>query len=134
VTKRREQIEGAIWGLLVGDALGAPYEFHPASGIPAEHLIELDPPAGFRRSHVGVAPGTWSDDDAHALCLLASLLHCGQLDPEDLMRRLTNWYELGYLAVGGTSSTSASRRRARSRRFDKSSGRASSFETSTARR
>jgi ADP-ribosyl-[dinitrogen reductase] hydrolase len=98
---QREQIEGAIWGLLVGDALGVPYEFHPASGIPAEHLIELDPPPGFRRSHAGVAPGTWSDDGAHALCLLASLLHCGQLDPEDLMRRLTNWYELGYLAVGG---------------------------------
>jgi ADP-ribosyl-[dinitrogen reductase] hydrolase len=98
---RREQIEGAIWGLLVGDALGVPYEFHPASSIPPEHLIELEPPPGFRRSHAGVPPGTWSDDGAHALCLLASLLHRGQLDPEDLMRRLTNWYELGYLAVGG---------------------------------
>jgi ADP-ribosylglycohydrolase len=98
---KREQIEGAIWGLLVGDALGVPYEFHSSTSIPAEHLIELQPPPGFRRSHVGVAPGTWSDDGAHALCLLASLLHRGQLDPEDLMRRLTNWYELGYLAVGG---------------------------------
>jgi ADP-ribosylglycohydrolase len=99
--RRREQIEGAIWGLLIGDALGVPYEFHLASEIPPAHVIELDPPPGFQRSHAGVEPGTWSDDGAHALCLLASLLHCGHLDPEDLMRRLTNWYELGYLAVGG---------------------------------
>jgi ADP-ribosyl-[dinitrogen reductase] hydrolase len=99
--ERRKQIEGAVWGLLVGDALGVPYEFHPPHDIPRAELIELDPPAGFRRAHLGVAPGTWSDDGAHALCLLASLLYCGRLDPDDLMRRLTNWYELGYLAVGG---------------------------------
>jgi ADP-ribosylglycohydrolase len=26
----RERIEGGIYGLLVGDALGVPYEFYPA--------------------------------------------------------------------------------------------------------
>jgi ADP-ribosylglycohydrolase len=57
------------------------------------------PPDGFRRAHAGVPPGTWSDDGAHALCLLASLLGQDRLDPDDLMRRLTNWYQLGYLAV-----------------------------------
>jgi ADP-ribosyl-[dinitrogen reductase] hydrolase len=98
---RRKQIEGAIWGLLVGDALGVPYEFHPPAAIPPEEQIELEPPPGFARAHAGVAPGTWSDDGAHALCLLASLLHEKRLDPDDLMRRLTNWYEVGYLAVDG---------------------------------
>jgi ADP-ribosyl-[dinitrogen reductase] hydrolase len=93
----RERIEGALWGLLVGDALGVPYEFHPPESIPEE--IEFTPPPGFRRAHDGVPPGTWSDDGAQALCLLASLLHRGELDAEDLMRRLTNWYELGYMAV-----------------------------------
>jgi ADP-ribosylglycohydrolase len=98
---QRKRIEGAIWGLLVGDALGVPYEFHLPDEIPAEDLIELDPPAGFSRAHVGVPPGTWSDDGAHALCLLASLLHCKGLDLEDLMRRLCNWYDVGYFAVDG---------------------------------
>jgi ADP-ribosylglycohydrolase len=98
---RQEQIEGAVWGLLVGDALGVPYEFHPASEIPAAEQIEFEPPAGFLRAHRGVPPGTWSDDGAHALCLLASLLDRDRVDPEDLMRRLTNWHEHGYLAVGG---------------------------------
>ncbi len=96
---REERIEGGLYGLLIGDALGVPYEFHPAGQIPEPALIEFDPPAGFTRAHPGVPPGTWSDDGAHALCLLASLLHQGRLDVEDLGRRLVNWLELGYLAV-----------------------------------
>jgi ADP-ribosyl-[dinitrogen reductase] hydrolase len=98
---RAQRLRGGLVGLLVGDALGVPYEFHPPDEIPPPDQIEMQPPPGFRRAHAGVPPGTWSDDGAHALCLLASLLHCGRLDPEDLMRRITNWYELGYLAVDG---------------------------------
>jgi len=98
---RRERIEGGLVGLLVGDALGVPYEFHPAPLIPAEGQIEFEPPAGFARSHGGVPPGTWSDDGAQALCLLASLLARGRLDPGDLARRLVAWADEGYLAVDG---------------------------------
>jgi ADP-ribosylglycohydrolase len=96
---REERIAGGVYGLLIGDALGVPYEFHPPARIPPREQIELEPPAGFHRAHAGVPPGTWSDDGAHALCLLASLLYRGELDPEDLGRRLWNWYELGYMAV-----------------------------------
>ena len=97
----RERIEGGIWGLLMGDALGVPYEFHPPSQIPPKSDIELDPPLDFRRAHATVPPGTWSDDGAHALCLLASLLERGRLDVEDLGQRLLAWYDGGYLAVDG---------------------------------
>ena len=96
---RQERIEGGLYGLLIGDALGVPYEFHPPALIPESGLIEFAPPPGFSRAHEGVPPGTWSDDGAHALCLLASLLYRGTLDVEDLGRRLVNWYELGYMAV-----------------------------------
>ncbi len=96
---RRERIEGGLSGLLVGDALGVPYEFHAAGEIPPVDAIEMTPPDGFRRAHPGVAPGTWSDDGAQALCLLASLLHVGQLDLDDFGRRLRNWFALGYCAV-----------------------------------
>lgn len=95
----RERVEGALIGLLVGDALGVPYEFHLPSSVPPPEAIEMAPPAGFRRSHPGTPPGTWSDDGAHALCLLASLLHADRLDAEDLGRRLRNWHDHGYLAV-----------------------------------
>lgn len=97
-----EHLRGGVYGLLVGDALGVPYEFHPSDDIPATMRIEYEPPEFFLRSHPGVAPGTWSDDGAHALCLLASLLSCGRLDVEDLGRRIVNWHDWGYMAVGNT--------------------------------
>ncbi len=97
----KDRVEGGIWGLLVGDALGVPYEFHPPEAIPACEEIEFSPPAGFARAHAGVPPGTWSDDGAQALCLLASLVDRGRLDPDDLIRRLFDWYEKGYMAVDG---------------------------------
>jgi ADP-ribosylglycohydrolase len=96
-----DRIEGALLGLLVGDALGVPYEFHPPEEIPPHDQIELLPPPGFRRAHAGVPPGTWSDDGAQALALLASLLECDRFDADDFGRRLVAWYEHGALAVDG---------------------------------
>jgi ADP-ribosylglycohydrolase len=87
--------------MLIGDALGVPYEFHPPARIPPAQQIEFIPPDGFHRAHSSVKPGTWSDDSAHALCLLASLLDRGQFDPADLGRRLLDWYDTGYMAVEG---------------------------------
>ena len=98
---RRERIEGGLIGLLVGDALGVPYEFHDPAEIPPLPRIEFKPPAGYDVAHRKVPPGTWSDDGAQALCLLDSLLACGRLDPDDLGRRLLDWYDNGYLAVDG---------------------------------
>jgi ADP-ribosylglycohydrolase len=96
-----ERIEGGLLGLLVGDALGVPYEFHPPQDLPPVDEIEFTPPPGFRRSHAQVPPGTWSDDGAQALALLASLLTREKLDLQDFGRRLVEWYEHGYMAVDG---------------------------------
>ena len=94
-----ERIRGGVTGLLIGDALGVPYEFHLKQKIPPASEIEFTPPLDFQRSHTTVLPGTWSDDGAHALILLASLLHCSRLDLDDLGGRLVNWYNHGYKAV-----------------------------------
>ena len=96
-----ERVAGGLWGLLIGDALGVPYEFHRPSDLPPQHAIDFQPPPGFARAHRGVSPGTWSDDGAQALCLLASLLAKGELDLDDFSRRLVNWADWGYLAVDG---------------------------------
>ena len=98
---RKERIEGGLMGLLIGDALGVPYEFHHAEDIPAHPEIEFTPPPDFHRAHPGVPPGTWSDDGAQALVLLASLLDCGQLDAEDFGSGIVEWYDKGYMAVDG---------------------------------
>jgi ADP-ribosylglycohydrolase len=68
VISRRDRIAGGLFGMLVGDALGVPYEFNRAADIPAPDQIEMQPPLGFVRSHALVPPGTWSDDGAQALC------------------------------------------------------------------
>ena len=96
-----DRLLGGLYGLLVGDALGVPYEFKKPSALPPRELIDMTPPAGFSRSHPRVPPGYWSDDGAQALCLLASLLFHERLDLEDLGRRFRNWYRHGYLAAGG---------------------------------
>ncbi|APR79368.1 ADP-ribosylglycohydrolase [Minicystis rosea] len=96
---QQDRIAGGLLGLLVGDALGVPYEFHRAADLPPPEAIDYTPPPGFARSHARVPPGTWSDDGAQALCLLASLLECDGFDARDFAERLVRWYEEGYLAV-----------------------------------
>lgn len=94
-----EKIRGGIYGLLIGDAVGVPYEFNPPDKLPAYDLIDMIPPQSFRITYPNIAHGTWSDDGAQALCILASLIHCKKLDPADLLNRFCNWYRLGYLAI-----------------------------------
>lgn len=96
---RQARIQGGLFGLLIGDALGVPYEFQDADQLPPLAEIEMIPPVGFRRSHADTLPGTWSDDGAQALCLLTSLLDCGKLDPDDLGQRFVSWYQSGYMAI-----------------------------------
>ena len=79
----RDKIAGAVWGHLVGDALGLPYE-----SIPAELVREVR--WGDRGIH-GQPPGTWSDDGGLTLALLDSLLH--GFDVEDQARRALAWLD-----------------------------------------
>lgn len=90
-----DRVEGGLLGLLIGDALGVPYEFHQPHEIPLAHEIEFVPSPGFSRSHRGVPPGTWSDDGAQALCLLASLLKCDSLNLDNFAAKLLMWYQEG---------------------------------------
>nr|MDQ2997890.1 ADP-ribosylglycohydrolase family protein [Chloroflexota bacterium] len=95
----RDRLEGGIYGLLIGDALGVPYEFHAPEALPPLADIEMTPPAQFPRAHARVPPATWSDDGAQALILLASLLDNSALDMQDFGTRLVEWYQHGYMAV-----------------------------------
>jgi ADP-ribosylglycohydrolase len=94
-----DKIRGGIIGLLVGDALGVPYEFHPREEIPPFEEIEFEPPQNFTRAHSGVPIGTYSDDGAQALCLLASLLECGKFEVDDFAKKLVAWFREDYLCV-----------------------------------
>lgn len=93
--------KGGLYGMLIGDALGVPYEFHSADQIPPYDKIEMKPPLRFRRAHTNIEPGTWSDDGAQALCLLDSLMTCGSFQLKDFSDRLLAWYQHGLWAVNG---------------------------------
>lgn len=95
------RVAGGLYGLLLGDAAGVPYEFTPPHAIPPFEQIHPVPPAGFRRAHSSVPPWTWSDDGALALCLLESLLEHQQLDLTDFASRMLRWRDQGHLAVDG---------------------------------
>ena len=78
-----ERLAGAVWGHLVGDAVGVPYEFRPAETVGEVRF-------GASGTH-GQPPGTWSDDGALMLALLDSLLTSG-FDTTDQARRALDWY------------------------------------------
>ncbi len=40
----QNKIKGGLVGLLIGDALGVPYEFHPPESIPPPHRSWFEPP------------------------------------------------------------------------------------------
>lgn len=86
-----DRLAGAVWGHLVGDALGVPYEFGPA--IPGNQVRF--------RGHGAhdQPPGTWSDDGALMLALLDSLLSRG-FDTTDQAKRALSWYRDGKYAAG----------------------------------
>lgn len=78
-----DRLAGAVWGHLVGDAIGAPYEFQPP----------VDRAAVVMRGHGShnQPTGTWSDDGALMLALLESLLEKG-FDTTDQATRALAWF------------------------------------------
>jgi ADP-ribosyl-[dinitrogen reductase] hydrolase len=85
---------GALLGLAIGDALGAPVEGRERDSYPRF----ADFAAGGTN---GLAAGEWTDDTAMAICLAESLLALGGLDERDLLERFLRWYRLGENSCGG---------------------------------
>lgn len=85
---------GALVGLAVGDALGAPLE-----GQPPGSFVPLDDMVG--GGSWGLEAGHWTDDTAMALCLASSILECGGFSPKDQMDRYLRWRNEGYMSSTG---------------------------------
>jgi ADP-ribosylglycohydrolase/DNA-binding CsgD family transcriptional regulator len=82
--RKKACLAGAVWGHLVGDALGVPYEFTPAGQIGEVTW-------GHKGTHAQ-PPGTWSDDGGLMLALLDSLLTAG-FDLTDQAKRALRWLD-----------------------------------------
>jgi ADP-ribosyl-[dinitrogen reductase] hydrolase len=82
----RDRVRGALLGLAVGDALGAPLE--QASPAVAATAVA----GGLEMSGGGWwAPGEWTDDTAMALALAESIGARGLLDTDDVAQRYIAW-------------------------------------------
>ncbi|WP_396332531.1 ADP-ribosylglycohydrolase family protein [Burkholderia anthina] len=101
IPNRSSRLRGGLLGLLIGDALGVPYEFHAASALPPSAAIDMTPPPGFARTHAGVPPGTWSDDGAQALALLDALSRDQGLNLDTFAGNLQDWLHRGAFTPDG---------------------------------
>ena len=81
---------GALLGLAVGDALGAPLEF----SSPAEARIRCE--SGLEMTGNSLwDPGEWTDDTAMALALAESIAEHGLIDLDDVALRYVAWASSG---------------------------------------
>lgn len=114
---RAARARGAIYGHLVGDAIGVPYE-----GDQPETIETVLMRGGGRHRQ---PPGTWSDDGALMLALADSLGSVG-FHPEDQGRRALAWVDKGAYTpdgdgafdIGGATSRALVRLRAGAEAID----------------
>ncbi len=88
------RLKDAIYGAIVGDALGVPFEFLSRDCFRASDMVGYG-------SH-DQPPGTWSDDSSMILATCASVKEKGRVDYPDIMDRFYQWYSHGAYTAGGS--------------------------------
>lgn len=99
------KIYDGIMGLVVGDALGVPFEFRARDSFKATDMVgygTYNQPAG-----------TWSDDSSMTLATLESIGQLGRVDPIDIMATFVEWlYKGKYTPYGVTFDVGGATQRA----------------------
>src|SRR5437870_2645342 len=89
----KDRQRGMLFGLAVGDALGASVEFAPPGTFAAVTDFRAGGPHG-------LAPGEWTDDTSMALALADSIADVGW-DLNDQAERYVAWWRGGTYSVNG---------------------------------
>ena len=79
----KSKIYSAIMGLIVGDALGVPFEFKQRDTFRCDGMM------GF--GTYNQPPGTWSDDSSMTLATIESISRLNAVDPKDIMDNFCKW-------------------------------------------
>ena len=84
------KVYDGIMGLVVGDALGVPFEFKKRDTFKATDMT------GY--GTYNQPPGTWSDDSSMTIATLKALT-CGWVYLVPIMRNFTDWLYAGKLKL-----------------------------------
>ena len=90
----KTQRTAAIWGFIVGDAMGVPYEFSEREIMNQNPAVKM---IGYGTHNQPI--GTWSDDTSMLLCVVENLKKQGGLS--DLANLFTRWYKHGHHTAHG---------------------------------
>lgn len=98
--KLKDPVPGALFGLVIGDALGVPVEFikrDVLSQDPVKDFQTYKGPEGYKGHNQ--PPSTFSDDSSLTFCLAESL--CNGYDVNDIGKRFVKYFFDGYWTAGG---------------------------------
>lgn len=104
--KLKNAIKGALYGVAVGDALGAPLEFMSADQIERRHGLVTEMIGG---GWLSVKPGEITDDTQMTLAVAEGIVANPENPIEEVGARFIEWMRSGPKDIGGTCSASISR-------------------------
>lgn len=95
----KDRIAGALYGVAIGDALGAPLEFMSAKQIARKHGHVTEMIGG---GWLGVQPGETTDDTAMTLAVAEGIMENPDNPIPAIGERFIRWAESGPKDIGGT--------------------------------
>lgn len=87
------KVYDGIMGLVVGDALGVPYEFKERDSFKCDDMV------GY--GTYNQPKGTWSDDSSMTLATLESIGRLGYIEPSNIMHNFYDWLYNGEFTPDG---------------------------------
>lgn len=103
INRVRNAIKGALYGVAVGDALGAPLEFMSAEKIKNEHGYVTEMIGG---GWLNTEPGEITDDTQMTLAVAEGIVANPNEPVEEVGARFIKWENSGPKDIGGTCSSS----------------------------
>ena len=103
--KRYDRIKGALWGVAVGDCLGAPVEFMDAQSIYHQYGLVTEILGG---GWLGALVGRGTDDTAMTLAVAEGLMKTGPLDDavEKIGAEFIKWFYDAPIGAGAACARS----------------------------
>ena len=99
ITGKDNYVKDALIGAAIGDAFGVPYEFltrDQISHLSIDGMIGRDTnPNFYSRWSKTIPSGCWSDDTSMIVATMSSMIKCGEINYDDIMRNFISWWDTG---------------------------------------